>query len=107
MDIVNRSVAVIKPKKPFLDWLNTAPDNEVELTLDNIRADCNVLLLPDFDEPEEAVTYIDDLYEQLFEMELAAWYEDTQLWPKQRSLKLFWEWFDVELHSTVIDTVAD
>ncbi|NHR04922.1 hypothetical protein HA052_06895 [Chromobacterium haemolyticum] len=105
MYFVDRSVAVIKPKQPFLDWLNQAPDNDMDLALDSLRADCTVILLPEFDEPEEGVAYIDEIYEQLFKMELASWYEDEETWPKDLSLKAFWEWFDVEIHSTVIDSV--
>ncbi|VEB43206.1 Uncharacterised protein [Chromobacterium violaceum] len=40
-------------------------------------------------------------------MELASWDEDEALWPKDLSLKAFWEWFDVEIHSTVIDSVDE
>ena len=105
MYFVDRSVAVIKPKQPFLDWRNQAPDNDMDLALDSLRTDCTVILLPEFDEPEEGVAYIDEIYEQLFKMELAAWYEDEETWPKDLSLKAFWEWFDVEIHSTVIDSV--
>ena len=36
MYFVDRSIAVIKPKKPFLDWLNGLPENEVTLSLDDI-----------------------------------------------------------------------
>jgi len=108
MYFVDRSVAVIKPKAPFLDWLNKVPDNDmVDLTLEALRSDCTVILLPEFNEPEEGVAYIDEIYEQLFKMELASWYEDDALWPTDLSLKAFWEWFDVEIHSTVIDSVDD
>lgn len=106
MHFVDRSVAVIKPKAPFLNWLNAVPDNDmIDLSLDALRADCTVLLLPEFDEPEDAISHIDELYEQIFRMELASWYEDEDLWPKDMSLKTFWEWFDVEVHSTLLDTV--
>ncbi|WP_147692934.1 hypothetical protein [Vogesella mureinivorans] len=106
MYFVDRSVAVIKPKAPFLTWLNAVPDNDmIELTLDTLRADSTVILLPEFDEPEEAVAHIDEIFEQLFRLELASWYEDESLWPQDRSLKTFWEWFDVEIHSTLLDTV--
>ena len=107
MYFVDRSVAVIKPKQPFADWLNGVPDNDMELSLDSLRADCTVILIPEFDEPEEGVSHIDDIAQRLFEMELATWYEDKSLWPTDRSLKTFWEWFDVEIHSMVIDTVDD
>ncbi|RXZ42140.1 hypothetical protein [Crenobacter cavernae] len=107
MYFVDRSVAVVKPKEPFMAWLNAVPGNDMDLTLDSLRADCTVILLPEFAEPEEAVGYVDEIFEQLFKMELASWYEDEALWPQQRTLKTFWEWFDVEIHSTVIDSVDD
>jgi hypothetical protein len=105
MYFVDRSVAVIKPKQPFADWLNAVPGSDTDLTLDSLRSDCTVILLPEFDEPEEGVARIDDMYESLFRMELVSWYEDEELWPADRSLKTFWEWFDVEIHSTVLDSV--
>ena len=107
MYFVDRSVAVIKPKEPFLNWLNNVPGNDTDLTLDSLRADCTVILLPEFTDPEEGVSRIDDMVEQLFKMELASWYEDEALWPADRSLKTFWEWFDVEIHSTVLDSVDE
>ena len=45
------------------------------------------------------------MYDKLFRIELSSWYEDEALWPQDRSLKAFWEWFDVEVHSTLLDTV--
>ncbi|CUA82655.1 MULTISPECIES: hypothetical protein [Gulbenkiania] len=105
MYFVDRCVAVIKPREPFVAWLNAVPGNDAELSLESLRADCTVILLPEFTDPEEGVACIDDLYDKLFRMELASWYDDESLWPADRSLKTFWEWFDVEIHSTVIDSV--
>jgi hypothetical protein len=105
MYFVDRSVAVIKPKEPFHQWLHAVPGNDMDLSLGSLRSDCTVIMLPEFVEPEEGVAYVDEIYEQLFKMELASWYEDEALWPAERSLKTFWEWFDVEIHSTVIDSV--
>ena len=53
----------------------------------------------------EAISHIDEMYDKLFRIELSSWYEDEALWPQDRSLKTFWEWFDVEVHSTLLDTV--
>lgn len=105
MYFVDRSLAVIKPKQPFLDWLNSVPGSEVSLSLEDLRQDCTSLLIPECEEQEDGIAYIDELAERLFEMELAAWYEDTTLWPQKRSLKLFWEWFDVEIHCVVFDAL--
>jgi hypothetical protein len=104
---VDRSVAVIKPRQAFLEWLKNMPGYDLDLTLDQLRMDCTVLLIPEFGEPEEAVNYIDDIYLEIFEAELGSWNEDEATWPAGRSLRLFWEWFDVELHSTVIDTLEE
>lgn len=105
MYFVDRSIAVIKPKKPFLDWLNTLPDNEVILSLDDIRSDCTVLMVPEINEQEDGIAYIDDIADKVFEMELASWAPEEKLWPKSRNLKVFWEWFDVEIHTVLMDTV--
>lgn len=31
---------------------------------------------------------------------------DESLWPKKRNLSLFYEWFEMECHSVLIDTVG-
>ncbi|MGL6071352.1 hypothetical protein [Craterilacuibacter sp.] len=106
MYFVDRSVAIIKPRAPFLEWLNSVAGEEmIDLTLDSLRADCTALLLPEFDEPEQAVAHIDEMAEQLFRMELASWHEDEAGWPADISLLTFWQWFDVEFHSMVLDGV--
>lgn len=107
MYIVDRMVALVRPKKPLLDWLLGQPDNDVDLTLDQLRADCTVLLVPECEEHEDAIAYIDEIYRQIFEMELGSWYEEAARWPKDLSLKVFWEWFDVEIHTLVLDTVSE
>lgn len=40
-------------------------------------------------------------------MELWAWHTDETYWPKKRNLALFREWFDIEIHSEVIDMDDD
>lgn len=107
MYLVDRSVASIRPKQAFLNWLQSQPDWDVALTLEQLRVDCHIFLLPEFNEPEEAIAYIDECYMQIFQMELASWYADSAVWPADQSLKAFWEWFDIEVHSTVFDTVDE
>jgi len=34
---------------------------------------------------------------------LQNWHLDSTFWPKDRTLKMFKEWFTVELHSIVFD----
>lgn len=42
----------------------------------------------------------------LFENELEGWYTDETLWPRNRDYKTFKEWFEVECHSVIMDTVG-
>lgn len=101
---VERSVAVIKPKQPFLEWINnTFPDLPQQLTLESIRIDCNSYLIPEVNEIEDGINYVDEKYADLFALELASWTEDETLWPQAFTLKMFWEWFDVEVYPTAID----
>ena len=43
----------------------------------------------------------------LFEFQLSAWTEDESLWPADRDLKRFREWFRVDIHSVVVDAGDD
>ena len=105
---VERSVAVIKPKQPFLEWINASfTDLPQELTLDSIRIDCNSYLIPEIEEIEDGINYVDEKFADLFALELASWTEDESTWPSDLSLKMFWEWFDVEIHPTTIDIVEE
>ena len=108
MYVINRSVAILKPNQPFLDWLAEAPDPEpMDLTLEDLRHDCTALLIPDFEDEMSALEYVYDCYEDLFEMELDAWYTDESLWPADRTLDMFQDWFDIEIHSMVTDLAED
>ncbi len=107
MRLINRDVVVIKPKQPMLEWINQQDTGGYVLTLAKIQRDCNVLLLPEMDSPEEAHAYLHDLKPILFEEELMNWYLDREAWPEPRTAELFDEWFDLEFHSMVWDTAWD
>lgn len=72
-------------------------------TIEQLRADCSVFLVPQFDEPEAVVSYFDERYRQIFEAELAGWDIDKDKWPQDMGLKAFWEFFDIEIHDMVLD----
>lgn len=107
MFAVDRSVAIVQPKAPFLKWIENLPGSGIDITLEQLRTDSTVYLIPDFEDIEEALTSIDHLHQKIFEAELSEWSDDVDTWPKHRTLKLFWEWFDVSLHSIVVDTSED
>jgi len=107
MNTINRLVAIIKPKQPFLDWLESLPDWDEELTLDELRADCTAILIPEFGSNEQGLRYIEKMHKTIFEMQLNDWHTDDSVWPKNRSLQAFHQWFDIEIHSRIYDSVKD
>ncbi len=99
---LGNSIAVVKPNQPVLDWLKTI-FSDIDLSLDKIRLDVNSYLLPEVEEIEDGINIIDEKYDEIFYLELSSWTEDEELWPKDLSLEMFWQWFDVEIIPTIID----
>ena len=47
------------------------------------------------------------MYEDIFFEELYGWCTDESWWPQDRTKEMFWQWFEVELHSIVKDPHTD
>ena len=107
MYFVDRSAVVLKPTQVFLDWLKSVDEDMPELSLAQIRSTCTVLLIPEVGEPEEAVAYLDERFEEVFRNELSGWEVPQDLWPKSMDLVTFWQFFEVEIHDLVLDSVDD
>ena len=98
---VNRNAIILKPKQAFLDWLQaTDPDKENPLT---ILDEHNVYLIREMDSNDDVRRWVKKHFDQLFVNELNDWFTDEGLWPKNRTYSLFTSWFDVEVHSMVLD----
>ncbi len=107
MEIINRSAAIIKPKKIFTDMLRSI--KAIPTSFSNLRNDCNVILIPDFDARDDAVDYIRKNYQTVLRNELKDWLGDkeTDEMLANVSYSLFKMWFDVEVHQTVRDAMQD
>ncbi len=105
--IVNRLSAIIKPKQPLLDWLESQPGWDLDISLEELGTDRPVLLIPGYASPEQAMSYVERNHKAIFELELFGWYTDESIWPKKRTLSVFREWFDVEIHSMVLDMLDE
>lgn len=104
---VNRAVLVVKPKRPFLDWLRETEDPPAEATLEFLRKDCNAYLIPVVESDEDERRVIRRYHKRLFENELTGWLTNKSQWPKRRGLETFLTWFEVEIHSVVTDLAKD
>jgi len=108
MKLVNRSVVIVRPKQPLVDWVNQTPEVKPrkKLTLEDMRASRTVLLVPQDTTMAQAREYVEALKPYLFEMQLNLWYRDPRTWPREKSNAPFDEWFDLELHTLVVDLVS-
>jgi len=99
---VNRTALVIKPNKPYFDWLNSIenlPDDP------DIYSDTDIYLLPDFDDLDQMQKWIKKNFDIIFCDQMNHWYTDESLWIQNRTFKLFTQWFDYSLHTMVWDTL--
>jgi len=108
--MLNRAVLLLKLKQPAVDWVNKAdPTGNPGISLDNANKDRTVYLVDESvaDDMVNATHWLKLNWQQLFERELGSWYVDESLWVKKRSFDMFRQWFEVEIHSMVIDTSND
>ena len=103
MSEINRSLIVVKPKQPFLDWARALDDESKELTLESMCDDSTVYLIPEIWQDSDHQPVLEWCYDILFEAQLEGWWTDPAAWPQERNLKMFLDWFEVEFHSLVID----
>lgn len=100
---IDRGIAVIKPKQPFLDWIRRLPDPHFQVTLEELHTDSISILVPERDSDPDGLEFIREKHSWIFEVMLHGWWTDEDAWPKERGWKTFREWFDVEFHSEIID----
>lgn len=108
--MLNRSALILRYKEPAVRWINEADPNPdgPEITLEDVNEERTVYLIDEevADTPEQLRKWIKANFHPLFESELGGWYVDPDLWPQKLTLKLFDEWFTVECHTMIFDTVG-
>jgi hypothetical protein len=109
MRMINRTAVVIKPRQPFLDWINNTPRLNLSLrvTMEELLEDCDTILLPDTNSLEDAQDLLEPLKPDLFAVQLNEWLRDPSAWPQDRSTAVFDQWFALEVHSMVLDLVEE
>ncbi len=60
-------------------------------------------LVTEYDNDKHALEVRSQCYDIIFELELGGWHLDESAWPKNRSFKMFLEWFSLEFNSVVED----
>lgn len=109
MFFVERYALFIAPKKPLIDWVNYIfpPDKlgevPVSKPLDHDHA--QIFLIPEFNNIEEALEWLEENFDYFFQFELWRWCTDEALWPQERSWQLFQDWLHISIQSCLYDTL--
>jgi hypothetical protein len=107
MITLNRTAIMVMPGQPFLDWLHRADPTSGGLSLEDLRREPTVYLLPQCESEEEARQCLQEVCSQIFEEQLDGWYRVPSSWPTRRDLNAFGHWFEWSFHSVVVDLADD
>lgn len=100
---INRSTALLRPKQAFLDWINSMPTDISPMTMEQISKECLCFLIPVYDTSEQGREFILKNAEAILEVQLDGWDQSGETWPVRLDRRLLERFFDIEVHSEVID----
>jgi hypothetical protein len=103
---INRGLIVLIPKQPVLDWImRVDPNPPLGLTLEELSQEQDAFLVSQraVETVEDAQRWVYRRWKMFFERYLDEWYTEESWWPKNRSLKMFKQWFDIQYQSMVWD----
>lgn len=102
----NRSVAIISPKVPFLEWAQQAYPTATAPP--GLPSQSRAYLIPRTDSDQDGRDYIQVECASIFGDMLADWNPDRATWPGNLdSCALFTAWFDVQIVLAVRDMAPD
>ncbi|HBI13913.1 MAG TPA: hypothetical protein DDY20_00030 [Desulfobulbaceae bacterium] len=103
--MVNRAALLLRYNEPFLRWINTLDPSarDQDISMEEANQDSTVYLI-DEEVAENLEEWIAMNYQTLFDIELEGWSMDESLWPQNRDIDLFNQWFTVECHTVLLDT---
>ena len=99
MQTINRVAAIVTPRTPFFEWSRSVLGDEA--------APCDptqcrtAFLIPEAKSGDHALKSV---YPGIFDEMLLSEVNAPELWPKDRGLRVFRKWFDVETIDMVFDT---
>lgn len=103
---IDRMALVFQPKKSFIDWLKSIAEGD-DLSEVTMITEPTVVLIPIIEDEDEFNDYIKANYTGWLNYEFASWCSKEEDWPEQRDLEAFQSYFDIHVHSLVIDNLND
>jgi hypothetical protein len=104
MRLVKRAAITVTPKQPYIDWANGLDEDGVKIGED-FQPERRVYLIEDVSYviPFERDVIVRPYFKAIFDEELNSWHRRESDWPAPCTYETFLAWFEVEVHSMVID----
>lgn len=99
---INRAAIVVRPGRPYIEWASRLDDEAPEHAKE-LEKRVSIYLIGEDPSEEEETAPLEGYFKKILEAELAAWSIDKNDWPKERTLEMFLQWFDVARESVVTD----
>lgn len=101
MKTINRTVILVTPKQPFLEWASSFDDERPLAIEENIFS--TAYLIPNTYDELNYENWLKKNYKDIFVLELESWMTTPEAWPTKMTYKIFQEWFDVRVADAVIE----
>ncbi|MEY2921463.1 MAG: hypothetical protein RL108_72 [Bacteroidota bacterium] len=99
--VTNRCAVRIEPNKLFIDWLKYITDDDVYLKLESLPA--TTFLIKDVEEEPKFDKWLKNNYSSIFEIKLNSYCIEPELWPQDRSFRVFKLWFNIGFSDMILN----
>ncbi len=104
MEQINRCLAILLPRQPYVDWLNSLRESRDKIwSLQDFNDQGFAYLIPEYSQLSDMRKYVQDNFQVVFEDALSRGLANEDRWPSKRGRETFEAWFEVEIHSRILD----
>jgi len=100
MNTINRTLLIIIPKTPFLDWVKN-----FNIEIDS--GEYSAYLIPEEYDEYNYKDYLKKNFKDIFDSELYGILRDSDFYPEKRDYETFNKWFETHVCDTVFDLGND
>ncbi len=106
MEMLNRSAVVVRPREPYLHWAKKDDSSGVaEGVFEDLRSTPSIYLIREDEEVVDPNELVKRMWSEIFKAMLENWVKLPELWPSNRTKKMFDKWFEVQVFECVFDLV--
>ncbi|MEZ4988532.1 MAG: hypothetical protein R2795_26495 [Saprospiraceae bacterium] len=105
---INRFVLLVRPSQAMVDWINGIyPDDPVPYEDRMAHDNTDVYLIPEMDDIEDAMIWLEANYLPFFESLLEEWCDNVDDWPQDMDWEMFKRYADFTIQTNVLDSVSE